>query len=414
MNYPQPGIKISFKNGGQNCMRHISARSPFGKLRLLSNSITKTEMTKFLLLLSISCAFLSIGALVAQPVLNFSSLPPLGTVLKSSEVNGTGISPGPAGANQSWNFSSFPDTGVVENIQFANPASTPYAAMFPSSNGVSVGVANYQGTVVTTYSYTNASASGLDLTGSVISYGPSFEITTKLPNPQTIYSFPAGFNSVSNDEFVTTQSVMVIPPGPPSTNVIPGTASYVIDGYGTLVTSSGTYPNSLRFKRREITNDTTRTIVGEGQTFVTYRQTRKTAYEWVTVQASGSHPVWLISYDTTQVKQGVISPPQEITSLAVNHTYRDISSSADNKIQNESFKLSLFPNPANNQVMLRLQEDARVRLLDIRGKEIKTEYFSLNQPGLPILDLSTIQSGTYIVKVDGNNFSSFARLIVSH
>jgi hypothetical protein len=354
-------------------------------------------------------ALLSSKTIIAQPTLNFSGMPAIGTIISSSEVDGTGISPGPAGANQTWNFTSFPDTGVAVNIQFAEAASTPYADQFPAANTVSVGEANFQGNTVLSYSYTNLTSTGLELIGNVSSYGSGFEISTTLSNPQTIYSFPASFNSVSTDEFATIVPSFVLPPAPPSENIITGTASYVVDAYGTLVTSSGSYPNCLRFKRREITSDTIISSGFEGQISISYNVSKNTTYEWLTVQDNGSYPVWSISYDTSITTQQ-FGQFFENYSSSVNHSYGDIPTTL--KGSNTS-KLGLFPNPASHQVMIMLPEDATVTVLDMSGRIILTQDFILKNEYLPLLDVTTLASGTYLVSAKGKSFFSLDKLIVN-
>jgi hypothetical protein len=350
------------------------------------------------------------GSVLAQPTLSFSGMPTIGTTISSSEVDGTGINPGPAGANQTWNFTSFPDTGVVVNIQFAEAASTPYAAQFPAANTVSVGEANYQGNTVFSYSYSNLTSAGLELIGNLVSYGPGSEFSTSLTNPQTIYSFPASFNSVSTDEFASLAPSFTFPPTPPSDNLITGIASYVVDGYGTLVTSSGSYPNCLRFKRREITSDTIISEVNEGQITTTYNQTRSTSYEWVTIQNNGSYPVWSIAYDTT-IATLQFGQAFENYSSSVNHSYGDFPTKLQ---ESNTTKLGLYPNPASQQVMVMLPEDATVTLLDMRGRILQTSHFTLQNQTLPLFDVSHFSSGTYLIKAESERFNALEKLIIAH
>jgi hypothetical protein len=365
---------------------------------------------KHQILLSAVAVLTYAGSLLAQPTLNFSGMPPIGATLSSSEVDGTGISPGSTGANQTWDFSVYPDTGLITNIQFADAAATPYAAQFPSANSVSVGTANFQGNSIMSYTYTNLSASGLELVGNVISFGPGFESITPLTNPQTIYSFPASFNGVSNDEFAILSTSFTLPPAPPSENLITGTASYLVDGYGTLNTSSGSYPNCLRFKRREITSDTIISIGFEGQISISYNVSRNTTYEWVVVQDNGSYPVWSIAYDTSITTQQ-FGQAFENYSSSVNHSYGDIPTKLQ---ESNTTKLGLYPNPASQQVMIMLPEDATVTLLDMRGRILQTSHFTLQNQTLPLFDVSHFSSGTYLIKAEGERFNALERLIIAH
>src|SRR6476620_10072410 len=60
---------------------------------------------------------------------------------------------GSAGTGQTWNFSALNAT-EYDTIGFADPASTPYASFFPSSNLAGADIAN------NAYSYFTANSSG--------------------------------------------------------------------------------------------------------------------------------------------------------------------------------------------------------------------------------------------------------------
>jgi hypothetical protein len=177
-------------------------------------------MKKYLLLVF---SALSVSAF-AQPVIsngNNIAAPGFSTPV-SYAIPASGV--GNAGANQTWDFSSlsFTPVGTLNTI---DPATSPFAASFPTSN--------YAYTLATTYSYFQASSSKMEvLAYSITSPGSGNDFS---PNPRTVLKFPFSYNDTETD---TWQKV-----GGSTNNV---TITY--DGYGTLITPSATYSNVVRVK----------------------------------------------------------------------------------------------------------------------------------------------------------------------
>jgi hypothetical protein len=342
--------------------------------------------TTFSFLLSI-CAF-------AQPTLNLGGLPGIGTTVQTSSVNATGITSGSAGANQTWDFTAFPDTGAIDSITFVSPASTPFVSNFPGAT-IAYKVSTDS---LEAYGYLKESSSALELLGSAVNDNSS-EIISIYTNPQSIYSFPATLNSTQTDTYRSLLDYSEFG----ATFVSNGTLSYIVDGYGTLITNSGTYPNTLRFKKRDISTDSTLSDFGD---FVS--ESRNTTYEWVSVANGASIGIWSISTDTTQ---GSFGQPDSY-SLNVSHTRGDFSTSAIKQTQN--LNLSVFPNPANDKVLILLPADASVSLFDLSGRLVLTKSFTVNDGSMPIMDVSVLPPSTYVMKAEGKGFSANGKLVVVH
>ena len=342
--------------------------------------------TTFSLLLSI-CA-------IAQPTLNLGGLPGFGTTVQTSSVNAAGISPGASGANQTWDFTAYPDTGAIDSITFVSPASTPFVSNFPAAT-IAYKVSSDS---LEAYGYFKESSSALELLGSAVNDNAS-EIISIYTNPQSIYSFPATLNSTQTDTYRSSFDYAEFG----VTFVSNGTLSYVVDGYGTLITNSGTYPNTLRFKKRDISTDSTLSDFGD---FVS--ESRNTTYEWVSVANGASIGIWTISTDTTL---GSFGQPDSY-SLNVSHTRGDFSTSGIKQTQN--LNLTVFPNPANDKVLILLPADATVSLLDMSGRIVLSQEFSVGNGNMPILETASLPSGTYLMKALGKNYSASGKVIVVH
>src|SRR5438045_2357421 len=71
------------------------------------------------------------GSVFAQPVLNQGNLPPFGFTMGVSM--GPLVAPGAAGANQSWNFSTF-SSDTIGTFTVLDTSSVPYMISYENSN----------------------------------------------------------------------------------------------------------------------------------------------------------------------------------------------------------------------------------------------------------------------------------------
>jgi hypothetical protein len=118
--------------------------------------------------------------------------------------------------------------------------------------------------------------------------------------------------------------------------------------------------------------------------------------------------IWSISRDTTQ---GAFGQPDSY-SQNVTHARGNFANVGIGQVPLNT--LSMFPNPANDNVLLLLPQDAKVSIIDIGGREIQAFYFSLSGGNLPLLNVSSLQAGTYLITAKGKNYSSIGKLLVLH
>ncbi len=344
------------------------------------------------ILTSCTLGLFALGAM-AQPTINLGSVPGFGSTITSRDVNGTGINPGPAGANQTWNFTAYPDTGAPVTLTYVNPTTTPFSADFLNSNYA------FQSETIdgaTNYGYYNLNVSTFELLGNGTVNSDNTTQVISLSNPQTALSFPTTLNSTNSDTYKVEFANELF------SIASTGTSTYLADAYGTLTTSSGTYSNVLRLKRRNATLDTISSPFG---TF--YGTSSSTAYEYMRVATGATLVAWTISYDTSQTDLG-----GETISLNVRHTTGEFPAATEQ--DKHSLNLGIFPNPASNQVLIMLPEAANVTVFDLGGRAVLTQDFSLSGNTMPILDVSALPSGTYITRAKGKTLSSSAKLIIAH
>ena len=72
--------------------------------------------------------------------------------------------------------------------------------------------------------------------------------------------------------------------------------------------------------------------------------------------------------------------------------------------------MKIFPNPNSDKVYIRLSQPgtATVSIFDMTGQQLLFEYFTGNKTEL---DLSTFESGIYLIKVKRENVLKIDRLI---
>ena len=178
-------------------------------------------MKKTLLLL-----FAGFNAIIvlAQPTLTASGTNPvIGDVV--TMYDGSYVSPGNAGANQTWDLSSMSGTTASTYTAVA-ASSTPMGSSFPGSTICLVSD--------TTYSYYNATSSVFQFSGVTT---PSFLLSYS--NPEDYLRFPCTYNSSFTDTWAVTFSSSL-------TFYRKGSSIVTADGYGTLKTPAGTYTNAMR------------------------------------------------------------------------------------------------------------------------------------------------------------------------
>jgi hypothetical protein len=159
---------------------------------------------------------------VAQPTLTGSSSNPvIGDQLTYNKSNY--VSPGNAGANQTWNLSAM--TSTASASEFVAPASTPSPSIPNSNISLQVGTSTYYYYKTNSIALQNCSDI---LYGNIISYS----------NPEDALQYPFTFNNTFVDTYQGGGFGI-------SRN---GTSTVTADGYGTLITPAGTYTNVLRIK----------------------------------------------------------------------------------------------------------------------------------------------------------------------
>lgn len=317
--------------------------------------------------------FLLASCLVySQPTITYNgNAPVIGDVYYYSNTDDV-LDPGPAGPNQTWDFSNINVTSTNQ-ATIMDPAGTPFNSDFPGCNQT------FHFNETTTYIY-------YDLTQSeMIHYGEGFDNNP----PQIIYfsdprkeiEYPFSFNNSFTDTYYTAYEYEGM------TTHRSGTAVVTADAWGSLTTPVNNYGSVLRTQGIYSQVDS----VWMDGVFMYVTATLYTHYSWHT--ASSHTPVMVISivetnFGTTYTShyttssQHVINPQAGISNLEV------------------------YPNPVDGEIYISLVpfevEYARISVVDLTGKELmyhEEQFFTNNECSIR-LDLINLSPGVYFMKID--------------
>ncbi|HHM02689.1 MAG TPA: T9SS type A sorting domain-containing protein [Caldithrix abyssi] len=355
----------------------------------------------------VTLLLLSVSWLPAQITITNSDV--LGTIgqthLFESDTTGSiTISPGEAGENKIWDFSSTVINGEENWIAFIDPQNTAYADSFPGSNfSFFEWFPNEQGGLDTAYIYYSVTASSIGLQGMI------FETDTAVyadrsreslaPLPLT---YGLSWKSVSKDTtdidgFITYQS----------------DSSYsVVDAWGTITLPSGTF-ECLRIRN----NNTNISSFYFDGIFYGSDTTTSIDYDWVSKNNFRVFSMESQPYETEA----------NFTEASSVERLKSISTTAiagEGAARPGAFELDQnYPNPFNpsTTIAYRLERNANVslKIYDLSGRLIRTLAQGMQQAGYKLVqwdgrDMNgqNVSSGAYIYQLQAGDVSISKRMIL--
>ena len=341
------------------------------------------------------------GKVFAQPTYTQASFPGAGTVLTSVLVDPTGLLPGNSGAGQTWNFSTAVLTGSTSSSNLVTPASTPFAASFPSAT---LAQSQVNGGGSAAYIYYDLNASFAELIG-LVNVAPTATINYAYSDPRRVMNFPWTYNSTLTDASSAFASYLV--GGYTVNQYRRGTVTYSADGYGTCINPLGTFTNTLRLKTIETTVDSS-VFVGLPVP-ATVTTVNLISYGW-----SGNNPLFqlfALTYDSVYV-DGTFN------SANTSASYMD-NSSVVQELSPRVKPISIYPNPSTQNNIIHLTADdlnageTQFIAEDMQGREVKHINFTIMPAPHHTVDveITDLPAGIYSVRLQQADAVFSARFI---
>jgi hypothetical protein len=365
---------------------------------------------------AVACASL-LGTLQAQMVITTADFGTVGdTVVLVSDTSTLVLNPGPAGANQTWNFSALNNNGI-DTAFFLAPNQTPFASGFPSATAaIQLGALYTYNTLDTTAVDTlfdngiggSLNVEGLELPSQAIPYSP-YPVANIFPTNYTDhwasnYRLELLVAASSLGEAGTLLELFDID----SLRLVRTVNRLdTADAWGQLIIPNDTLPQTLRLKRRENAVDSVFAIRGSAPDtcgiFVSFfgqvfsipcaDTTVELTYQWWA--ANRDLPVLAFTTNEQDTLTGL---------LGVQYPYR---APTTNSVSSESGidNLSLYPVPTADALNLRftLQHAQQVHLLvaDALGRTLFAETYPQLNAGAQQLVIPTASwpVGTYFLRL---------------
>lgn len=286
----------------------------------------------------------------------------------------TALSPGSAGANQTWNLSGIGTDYRDTTPQFVLPAGTTCPEKFPTATFATI-IPDETG-MVRGNAYFYDDNSRMEVLGLCAAFN-DINITLQYAPPQTTMTFPSTYNTTFSGQSKFRTQYPGLPPLIDSVRTN-STAFYssVIDGWGTVVTPTGTYP-CLRQKVVSNQLDSTYNLTGGKWEFSSVLLSDTTiSYQWL-----GKGGMFSGVSMSTNAKGVVTGATYTISQLTVG---------VEEPVSQEN--PAVFPSPVDATLQWNITGDAAIT--DVLGRQVLELH-----PQLKSADVSGLAPGVYLLTI---------------
>ncbi len=321
----------------------------------------------------------------AQPNLNSANNTP--AVLDSFAYHlATWIDPGPAGANQVFDFTALDNPGTLVEMRYVLPSTTTNAAMF-STTGATVASNDGLGHVY----YYKVTASAMERVGD-----DTANVQVPFSNGVIELPFPCTMGTHWTDsQYATYTSNML---------AVTRTGTIIGDGdaWGDLTLPTSVLNNVLRVHTVDTINDAL--ALGNVHNVIDRYSFYKT---WLPV------PALVLQSKSFSINSGVVT----VTKYAL---WLDETTASVLERSTDPFGLRLSPNPATDQVTVDFGTGTPSRMtmevFDAIGRKVKSEQLGSLTPGFQrhSFDARALGTGLYTVRLqDDAGSASSVRLVIN-
>lgn len=336
---------------------------------------------------SIIAAAICVSGLNAQTLNQGNHAPTVGDSYQTVACNSVGITPGGNGPGQVWNYSTMSILTTTTTNNAVTVASTGSASSYPSA-----GVAVQSGTAGS--SFYSSSASSLQYWGGNIIVGGQ-AVTMSYTTSATHAAYPMTLGTTSNGNVGGNVSHPIA-----GTGNFAGTNTVTGAGTGTLMLPGGyNFPNVLKVTTSKAMTFTV--TFGSG----TYTQTITDFYA-----PTSKYPLLSISNEYINSPLGTTTE----TVVAINSAYTlGVKESASASLSN----VVVYPNPAKDNVNISFTnenaENVSYQIVNVIGQTIRTQNIPATKgETLYNVNLNSIESGIYFIKLSVGNKSSVTKITV--
>lgn len=335
-------------------------------------------MKKIATVISVLLLYLSS---TAQITITFDDLLGVGDSVELAAVDTVppGFNPGPSGPDQSWDFSSL----EMDNsyfLGFIDPASTPYAASFPSSNIASEGL--IEGFGAEGYAYATKNLSVFQIDGFAGSYDVFEDIVVPFEPAEVMFDFPVNYLDSMEQTSVLQVKIESTEPGIDSIWLkLVTTVETKVDAWGEVTTPAWT-GEVLRIKDYRVSIDTVRIKVLNFWLFLESSTNISQTYKYMTNDLG--YPVLQFNADETGTEFTMVN-----YLLDVNTGLQEIEKGAT--------AFTIYPNPAKDKLYCSREDgsfEGEIMIIDITGRVLNLLNFNKGSK-LQTIDISAYPSGLY-------------------
>lgn len=343
----------------------------------------------------------------AQTPIYSSDMPNAGDSIKISIAGGIGTSDATlTGANYTWDFSALtPNSSRFEKYDSPFSFQIPYNYIFNPTN-TSYGKNNPQRTgAVATFSITAAYDFYKETTANFIQVGAAYTINgTPIPfiySPaDTIYRFPMNYLNTDSCNYKYGLGV-------PTFGYYgqKGHRVNVVDGWGNITTPYGTF-SALRLKSTVTSIDT---VYYASLFFGTNLPMQtKHEYKWLTTG---------LKIPLLEIDANVIAGNETITNVAYIDSVSRVGITEINNIAN----ISVFPNPASDQLVLQYHmvsaATVKISICNVLGETmtiVENGKMAIGE-NLNVINLKELKlsEGIYFVNFESNGSREIKKIIIS-
>lgn len=314
--------------------------------------------------LTLALGLIATAQMLAQPVINNSTLPPMGASIEFFHANYD--TPSAAGPNQTWSWN--PQVNAANTKRVEEPSTAPAGSLI---DGADVALTQQQSSLVLFYAANNQR---IGFAG--VRYSQNFRINYN--GSMMMWPLPIAYNDTYSEAFTSTYTRNG------ETYHRKGMVTGKADAWGELTTMWRTYENVLRVQVETVMMDSS-------------FQDTVTVYDTISLMAhyylANDIPLYLFSQITGRDHRG----------NSVNEMVFQNPFTADVALPTEDQGYRVFPNPATDHIMVQQELKGRApspyTLLNIAGQTVLSGMLAEDNERIGVEHLP---NGLYVLRIEGS------------